>query len=164
MKTCLGKSVNPNLVKPKSTPMSSKPQASVLLVAVFVHALLFHFAAPWDNPTTRGPPSVYCILFSYCHSETNKTPSVLKHGNNFCSELVWCSFFLLRIRLNSWILKTFIKKSFMVFIPYWMWEQADNEEYLQDNSVLRKETTPMTLTELFPFAPAEVLFLSLLFN
>jgi len=52
MKTCLGQSVNPNLFKPKFILMSSKTQASVLLVLVFVHALLFSFAAPWDNPTT----------------------------------------------------------------------------------------------------------------
>lgn len=45
-----------------------------------------------------------------------------------------------------------------------MQEETDNEGYLWDNTVLRKETTPMTLTELFPFAPAEVPFPSLLFN
>lgn len=63
--------------------MSSKTQASVLLVPVFVHALLFLFAAPWDNPTIQDPPTIYCFLFSYCHSEANKTPSVLKRENYF---------------------------------------------------------------------------------
>lgn len=44
-----------------------------------------------------------------------------------------------------------------------MCEKGTNERYLQNNTVLRKETTPMTLTELFPFEPAEVPFPSLLF-
>lgn len=63
--------------------MSSKTQASSFLIPVFLHALLFRFAAPWDNPTTQDPPSVYCILFSYCHSVASKTLSVLKRENNF---------------------------------------------------------------------------------
>lgn len=44
-----------------------------------------------------------------------------------------------------------------------MCEKAANEGYLQNNTVLRKETTAMILTELFPFEPAEVPFPSLLF-
>lgn len=44
-----------------------------------------------------------------------------------------------------------------------MCEKAANEGYLQNNTVLRKETTPMTLTELFPFESAEVPFPPLLF-
>lgn len=44
-----------------------------------------------------------------------------------------------------------------------MCEKAGNEGYLQNNTMLRKEATAMTLTELFPFEQAEVPFPSLLF-
>lgn len=44
-----------------------------------------------------------------------------------------------------------------------MCEKAGNEGHLQNKTMLRKEATAMTLTELFPFEQAEVPFPSLLF-
>lgn len=63
MKKCLGKSLNPNLIKPKSTPMSVKTQASVLSVPVFVLALL-NFQLPGTIPLLEILllPIVFCSI------------------------------------------------------------------------------------------------------
>lgn len=61
MKTCLGRSINPNLVKSKSASVCSKTHASVFSLRVFLRAFFLLFPAPWDNPPTQDTP-VYCIL------------------------------------------------------------------------------------------------------